>query len=233
MRRETIQTLQRHTIWLSLLGHLLFLMGFSVALVLAQHELPPTSAPQSVPSYLSPSPAAPPTPQPAPEQKLAPRPQPEPKETDKQGIEKPVAKKTEQTKPKSAARPKATYDPRTVSFSRETVPEDITDPRDHEPLRLVGENKIIKPLIKILARALSQHLSYPRVAADFNLRGVVLVGFVLNPEGYVTEARVVQSSGAGVLDDAARDAVGAMSPVGDVREYVPAPQFLVVGVIFG
>src|SRR3989344_5257214 len=107
MRRETIQTLQRHTIWLSLLGHLLFLMGFSVALVLAQHELPPTSAPQSVPSYLSPSPAAPPTPQPAPEQKLAPRPQPEPKETDKQGIEKPVAKKTEQTKPKSAARPKA------------------------------------------------------------------------------------------------------------------------------
>ena len=154
MRRETIQALQRHTIWLSLLGHLLFLMGFSVALVLAQHELPPTSSPQSVPSYLSPSPEAPPAPQPAPEQKVEPQPQPqpEPKEVDKQGIEKPVVKKTEKAKVKPAVKPKATYDPRTVSFSRETVPEDITNPRDHEPLRLVGENKIIKPLIKIHER---------------------------------------------------------------------------------
>ena len=231
MHSKTIRSFQRHTIWLSLLGHLLFLMGFSAALVLAPHELPPSSAPQSVPSYLSPSPAAPPAPEqtqqeqkPEPEQKLK-------KEVDKSGIEKPVPKKTEQAQ--AAAKPSRTFDPSTVSFSKETVPEDITDPRDHEPLRLVGESKIIKPLIKILARALSQHLSYPRVAADFNLRGLVLVGFVLNPEGYVTEARVVQSSGAGVLDDAARDAVGAMSPVGDVREYVPAPQFLVVGIIFG
>lgn len=235
MRSKTIQSLQRHTIWLSLLGHLLFLMGFSVALVLAPHELPPSSAPQSVPSYLSPSPAAPPAPeQTSQEQKPEPKPEPEQKlkkEVDKSGIEKPVPKKTEQAK--AAAKPSRTFDPSTVSFSKQTVPEDITDPRDHEPLRLVGESKIIKPLIKILARALSQHLSYPRVAADFNLRGVVLVGFVLNPEGYVTEARVVQSSGAGVLDDAARDAVGAMSPVGDVREYVPEPQFLVVGIIFG
>lgn len=234
MRRQTIEKIQRHTLWLSLLGHLLFLMGLTVVLVVAPHDMPSSEAPQSVPSYLSPSPESPAAP--APEQKAEPtpkpqpQPKPEPKQVDKAGIEKPVTKKTEQTKP--AEKSSTKFDPRTVSFSKDTIPEPIPN-RDGEPLRLVGENKIIKPLVKILARALSKHLIYPRVAADFNLRGVVLVGFVINPDGYVTEARVVQSSGAGVLDDAARDAVGSMSPVGDVREYVPAPKFLVVGIIFG
>lgn len=238
MRRQTIEKIQRHTLWLSLLGHLLMLMGFTIVLVMAPHDMPSSDAPQSVPSYLSPSPEQAPA-EPARDQKADPKPEPQPepkpepevKQTDKNGIEKPVTKKTEEVK--TASKISNKFDPRTVSFSKDTVPEDMTNPRDNEPLRLVGENKIIKPLVKILARALSKHLVYPRVAADFNLRGVVLVGFVINPDGYVTEARVVQSSGAGVLDDAARDAVGSMSPVGDVREFVPAPQFLVVGIIFG
>lgn len=233
MRRQTIEKIQRHTLWLSLLGHLFMLIGFTFVLAMTPHDMPSSDAPQSVPSYLSPSPEAPAAP--AQDQKVEPKPEPqpkpEPKQVDKDGIEKSVAKKTEQTQ--AASKISSKFDPSTVSFSKDTVPENITNPRDNEPLRLVGENKIIKPLVKILARALSKHLVYPRVAADFNLRGVVLVGFVINPDGYVTEARVVQSSGAGVLDDAARDAVGSMSPVGDVREFVPAPQFLVVGIIFG
>lgn len=235
MRRQTIEKIQRHTLWLSLLGHLFMLIGFTFVLVMQPHDMPSSDAPQSVPSYLSPSPEAPAAP--AQDQKAEPKPEPQPepkpdpKQVDKDGIEKSVAKKTEQTQ--AASKISSKFDPSTVSFSKDTVPENITNPRDNEPLRLVGENKIIKPLVKILARALSKHLVYPRVAADFNLRGVVLVGFVINPDGYVTEARVVQSSGAGVLDDAARDAVGSMSPVGDVREFVPAPQFLVVGIIFG
>jgi protein TonB len=251
MRSHTLKKLQRHSIWLSLLLHLLLLLGFTTVLLLTpEKELPSNSPEASVPSYLSPSPEAPPAPvvpeqkpdprpepkpepKPAPEVKAEPKPeiQPEPKEVDKNGIEKPLAKKSQPAK--AAAKPKSSRDARNVSFARDAVPENITDPRDQEPLHLVGESKIIKPLVKILARALSRHLTYPRVAADFNLRGVVLVGFVLHPEGYVTEARVVKSSGAGVLDDEARDAVGAMSPVGDVHEYVSAPEFLVVGIIFG
>jgi periplasmic protein TonB len=234
MRRNFTKTLQRHTIWLSLLGHLLLLLSFLIVLVVtASKEKPPSTAPQSVPSYLSPSPEAPPSVQ----QERAAQSQPQPqqktemKETAKDGIEKPAAKKKEQAK--AASKPNTARDPRQISFARDAVPEDITSPTDQEPMHLIGESKIIKPLIKILARALSKHLFYPRVAADFNLRGVVLVGFVLHPEGYVTDTRVVKSSGAGVLDDAARDAVGAMSPVGDVSEYVPKPEFLVVGIIFG
>ena len=177
MRSTTLRTWQRHTLWLSLLGHLLFLLGFTVVLVLAPREEPPTSSPQSVPSYLSPSPEAPPAPQPAPEVKSEPAPKPEPKpepkpvpqqkQVAKNGIEK-SAPKTEQVKAAPKSKASAPRDAHKVSFSRDTVPEDITNPRDQEPLHLVGESKIIKPLIKILARALSQHLSYPRVAADFN-----------------------------------------------------------------
>ena len=213
-------------------------LGIATVIVLTPHEQPQSSSPQSVPSYLTPSPAAPPavkeentTPTPpAPQPEPKPEPQAESKETAKNGIEKPVTRKTEV--PRSAAKSQP-RDPSTIKFSRNTIPEDITNPRDQEPLHLVGESKIIKPLVKILARALSQHLMYPRVAADFNLRGVVVVGFVLHPEGYVTEARVMQSSGAGVLDDAARDAVGAMSPVGDVHEYLPDAEFMAIGIIFG
>jgi protein TonB len=214
-----------------LLGHLLLLIGFTIVLLIVPPKLPSSNAPAAVPSYLAPSPEAPSAP--AAEQKADPTPEPkqeqkqEQKPVEKNGIEKPVPKKSQQS-----SKFKRTFDPSTVSFSRESVPEVVPN-RDQEPLRLVGEDKIVKPLVKILARALSKHLTYPRVAADFNLRGIVAVGFVLTPEGYVTEAKVVQSSGAGVLDDAARDAVAAMSPVGDVREFVPEPQFLVIGIIFG
>lgn len=203
-----------------------------------QHPLPSSTAPSALSSYLTPSPAMPPAPpvqetQPAPVNEAQPAPKPEIKkiETDVNGIEKPAAMNLKESKP--ASKPKPSTAPHKPVFAKDTIPEDVTNPQDEEPLHLIGESKIVPPLIKILARALSRHLQYPRVAAEFNLRGTVLVGFVLHPEGYVTGARVVQSSGAGVLDDAARDAVGAMSPVGDVHEYVPAPEYLVVGIIFG
>lgn len=238
MRRKTIHLLVRHTVWLSLLAHLLLFSGFSI-IYLQHHPLPSASAPPSIPSYLSedsPPPAAPP----APEeniQKAEPAPEPVPEPIPEQ---KPVEKeegistaKPKQAKAQQPAKPAEPQKPRKVTFDRNAVPENITNPMDNEPLQLVGESKIIKPLVKILARALSKTLRYPRVAADFNLSGVVLIGFTLDPNGYVTHAKVVQSSGAGVLDDAAVQAVGSMSPVGDVHAYVKTPEFLVIGIIFG
>lgn len=233
MQKESSRTLQRHTIWLSLLGHLLLLTSFAVVFFLApKRELPSSAAPAAVPSYLAQSPDVPSSAEePAmkasnpPEQQA----QETPKETAKEGIEKPVSVKAA---PQKNAKP-ATPQRRAMTFSRDAVPEDITNPMDQEPLHLVGDSKIVKPLIKILARALARHLTYPRVAAELNLRGVVIVGFVLNPEGYVTEARVMKSSGTGVLDEEAREAVSAMSPVGDVHAYVEKPEFMTVGIIFG
>src|SRR3990167_7074140 len=114
MRRQTIEKIQRHTLWLSLLGHLFMLIGFTVVLVMAApHDMPSSDAPQSVPSYLSPSPEAPAAP--AQDQKAEPKPEPqpepkpEPKQVDKDGIEKSVAKKTEQTQ--AASKISSKFDP--------------------------------------------------------------------------------------------------------------------------
>lgn len=238
MQRMTQRRWQRHALWLSLLGHLLLLLGLTAALVFSHPPLPSAAAPAAISSYIAESPpvapVAPAEEAPAPAEPVVkaeatpiPQAEPEPKKTDPLGLLKPVAKKeTASKKPKKQKQS-------APQFSNNAPPEDLTNPYDKEPLHLIGESKIVPPLVKIIARALSRHLFYPRVAAEFNLRGVVLVGFVLHPEGYVTGAKVVKSSGAGVLDDAARDAVGAMSPVGDVHEFVGIPEFMVIGIIFG
>ena len=231
MRRKTIHLLVRHTLWLSLLAHLLLFSGFSI-IYLSNNPLPSSSPPPAISSYLSedsPPPSAPAQQETVQQAEPAPKPVPE-KKIEKEAISIAKPRQKEQRQPSAPAEPKQ---PRKVTFDRHAVPENITNPMDQEPLQLVGESKIIKPLVKILARALSKTLRYPRVAADFNLSGVVLVGFVLDSHGYVTHAKVVQSSGAGVLDDAAVQAVGSMSPVGDVHEYVKKPEFMVVGIIFG
>lgn len=240
MRNHKIRIVVRHTLWLSLLAHFVLLLFFSVNLSKKQ-PLPATNPAPALPSYLAQNPpqapSAPPS-APATQQTAAKKPV---KKVEKEGIKKKV-QKAKVNKPNKAKEKvistakkvsKPVIKPRQVKFSQNMIPEDITSPHDQEPMRLIGETRIIKPLVKILARALSQTLRYPRVAADFNLRGVVLVGFVLDPDGYVTQTKIVKSSGAGVLDDAARDAVGAMSPVGDVHAYLNKPEFLVVGIIFG
>jgi len=238
MQRITLKRWQRHTLWLSLLGHLLMLLGLTTALIFSHPPLPSAAAPAAISSYITESPpVAPAEVAPAPaEQMVKPTPEVAPpvpqaesttKNKDPLGLLKPVAKK------ETASKKQKKQSQSVPQFSNHSPPEDLTNPYDEEPLHLIGESKIVPPLIKILARALSRHLFYPRVAAEFNLRGVVLVGFVLHPEGYVTGAKVVKSSGAGVLDDAARDAVGAMSPIGDVHEFVGIPEFMVVGIIFG
>lgn len=103
----------------------------------------------------------------------------------------------------------------------------------HQQLQLVGDKKVDKPLIKLLGQALAAHLRYPKMAVDFRLRGTTLIGFNLHPDGVLTDVRVVRSSGAEVLDQAALVAAEEMSPVKSVNQYVPQTRFLVAGIIFG
>jgi TonB family protein len=105
--------------------------------------------------------------------------------------------------------------------------------RQNAPVQLVGDKKVAKPLLKLLGQALAAHLTYPKAAVDFRLRGTTLVGFYLQPDGVVTDVQLVRSSGAAVLDHAALAAATAISPVASVAQYVPIARFLVVGIIFG
>lgn len=221
---------REHALWLSLLGHFLFFGSFILVIHFTADKAPPLPSAAvsayAVTAMAMPTPAvtpSPPTPTPIKTQEKS-------LKKTKDIVEKPM--KAVAT-PKPAAQAKPLQGKREIRFSKASPPIDLTNPYDREPLHLVGESKIVPPLVRILARAIGQHLYYPRVAAEFNLRGVVLVGFVLHPEGYITDVRVVKSSDAGVLDDAARDGVAAVATVGQVSEYVDKPEFLVIGVIFG
>src|SRR5262249_21969513 len=107
--------------------------------------------------------------------------------------------------------------------------------KNSQGIHLIGDDKSApKPLVKILARELSAHLIYPKIAADFKVHGTVYVGFTIHPDGSMTGIRLVQTSKASVLDQAAMAAVSAMRPAGDeVGKYLKAEKFLVVGIIFG
>lgn len=149
--------------------------------------------------------------------------------TDKQGIEKPAKSSSPQTQAVSPHQ----RDLSAVRFAKNAPVVDIGKPTDEAPIHMVGESKIVKPLAKLLGQALTAHLSYPKIAVDFALRGVALVGFTLHPDGTVTDAQLMRSSGAGVLDQAALAAVNAISPVEHVSLYLKQPDFLVVALIFG
>lgn len=221
MRQEGRLTL--FTLIISLLCH------FSLLLWSAYYYLPllPQSEPPGyfIPAYTQ-APPAPPSPTVS----------DSPAEQKNENIIDDVSKQDEglATSSKKQASNQAAPEPQEEKQTYEIADQPVEIPKtDEEPLHLIGKSKIIKPLVKILARALQHHLRYPRSAADFHLTGEVLVGFTLHPSGLVTDAKVVKSSGAGVLDDAAKAAVMEMSPVAKVKPYVPKAEYMVVGIVFG
>ena len=101
-----------------------------------------------------------------------------------------------------------------------------------EDIHLIGDKKTDAPLIKLLGKALTAHLLYPKAARDFYIRGTVYVRFMIHPDGEITDIQLLQSSGASVLDDAAMSGIRAMSPIQNVSHYLSVAKYLVVGVIF-
>jgi TonB family protein len=206
--------IRRHVFWLSLLGHLLLWSGFSfVWLHQDEFEKHPSLY---IPSYIA---SAQQLPQPAPqpvEQHEERKQSEEKKETSKIGIEKPVAAKPQAQASSQAKRYQAISAP---SLAEQGV-------------HLIGDEKIEKDLRVVLGKAISQHLFYPKAAYDFNVHGTVLVGFTLYPDGRVADVQLVKPSNAGILNVAALAAIRDTSPIAGVAEYIQAPRFLVVGIIF-
>jgi protein TonB len=102
-----------------------------------------------------------------------------------------------------------------------------------EPVHMIGNKSIDNPLLTLLGKALTKQLFYPKIALDFRVVGVVLIGFMLHPDGHITDVKLMRSSQAGVLDEAVVKAVHAISPVPHVTQYLKQPKFLVISIIFG
>lgn len=214
MRIFSAKFFSRHCLLLSVLIHLFFFSSFTVVWLKAPKFKKPPG--MYVPSYVYEKSAASTRPSQA---KVEPEP-----------VKKQLEQLAEQPKPvesEKIALPN-TNNPRSVNQMRIQ-----TSSKKSEPIHLVGDKKVLpKPLIKLLAKALSAHLMYPKIATDFNVRGIAYVGFSLHPNGDVTDVAIVKSSQAGVLDEEALAAVRAISPVKDITPYVDKKRFMVVGIIF-
>lgn len=139
---------------------------------------------------------------------------PEPKKmTSINGIEKPIPEK-----------------PSAQQSRSETL--SLGNGQQNVNLALKSKNLVDKPLLNLISKAVSAHLSYPKIAMDFRLRGKALVGFVIYPDGHLTDLTLLQSSGTEVLDQAAMHSVSAIAPLKNVSFYLTKPESLMMGIIF-
>lgn len=98
---------------------------------------------------------------------------------------------------------------------------------------LASDKAVDMPLLKLLSKATARKLIYPKAAVDFRVTGTAKIGFLLYPDGQVINATVVESSGSGVLDQAALQAIQDISPVANVDAYLKNPKIIIAGIIFG
>lgn len=222
-----------HSIWLSLFLHALLVMSFVTVIHFSPVVKREPKPSMYIPSYAMNLPM-PPAPMTSPHQQQVAKPAPQ----EPVPPQKPVQKLEAQTdksvipiqKENNGAKTAATT---TAQKTSKFKPIDKTKAlRDEQAVHLIGDKKTEDPLIKLLGKAISARLVYPRSAVDFNLHGTAYIGFTLHPNGELTDIRIMQSSGADILDDAALRGIRAISPLGGANQYVPKSRFLVVGIIF-
>lgn len=208
MHSKTVNILQKSSLWLALLLHVL--LFFSLSYVWVYQYKSEEKPPEYIPSYAYHEEKS------ASVQQNKTIFQKTPKKnipTSKDGVEKPV------------------FNPREIRFNQVV---DISSAKDSEPVHLIGDNKKTpKPLIILLGKAMTAKLAYPRAAIDLTIKGVAVIGFVLHPDGQVTDVRLLKSSSADILDQAALSAAYQISPVKNVGSYITQPEAIVFGIIFG
>ena len=202
MRQSINRLSSKRTLWLSILLHLLLL-----AVVIFHFNYPMTMRLEEkpalyIPSYTYSEPSQP--------TQVAQNQQTKP--SSKNGIEKPVKQE--------------------VLADSADSKEALQYSKNEQGVHFIGQKKLNDPLIKLLGIALSAHLIYPPSAVDFRVTGVVHVGFVIHPNGQVTNIQILKSSGVGVLDDAAMTAATMMGIVRGVEQYLSKPKFIAIGIVF-
>lgn len=101
-----------------------------------------------------------------------------------------------------------------------------------EPPDEKSDTKVNIPLLNLIHEAVASRLVYPKAAIDFNESGTVKIGFVIYPNGELTDVTLVQSSGSDILDNAALTAVNTMWPVHGVDKYLTKPRYIAGYIVF-
>ncbi len=151
---------------------------------------------------VKPEPKDQPKPQIKPEPKDQPKPQvkPEPK-VQSRPVRKPEPVRRQTQKPQPAVR----TDPQPAPQSAQTVRTSPAEPApaSNEKPQLMVYGKSSDPILAEIVSALKQKLIYPKQAQMQGKTGTVIVSFLFHPNGSVTEARVVKSNAAEVLQKSA------------------------------
>jgi len=209
MYKSLSKQLQKHTIWLSLVLHLLILMSltFGFSFQSKNQERPALF----IPSYLL---------------------QQESKNTFQQ---QPQQKQDLEDLPKHDN--DLPLDSNKKNGGAENLNRNqtinISSAAEEEPVHLIGDKKLNQPILELLGKALTAHLVYPKSALDLNVRGTAIISFMLYPDGHLTDIKLLKSSSAAVLDDSAIKAAYAISPIAKIDRYLKKPEYMVIGIIFG
>jgi TonB family protein len=86
--------------------------------------------------------------------------------------------------------------------------------------------------VSLLHQAIDKHKHYPYQAQRQHREGLVKLQFVVHPDGQVTNVSVVESSRFDALDNAARDAVNAISPFQLAENYINEQKIYDVDIAF-
>lgn len=95
---------------------------------------------------------------------------------------------------------------------------------------IAGER--ISPLLTLLHAAIQHAERYPASAAEMGREGRATVGFILHPDGSISELKLLHSSGTNSLDNAALAAVNDATPFQQIDHYLKAAQAYQLDVVF-
>jgi TonB family protein len=111
--------------------------------------------------------------------------------------------------------------------------KEVSKTREAEPIYLIGDDSHpADPLIKLMGRSLSAHFGYPRTAGELGIRGKVIIELTLHPEGYFSDVQMLRSSSNQDLDAAALYAVNSAPKVVGANRYISKPRHFVIGFVF-
>ncbi len=167
-----------------------------------QQVIPETAVKQPEPE-VKPEPKIRPKPQIKPEPKDQPKPQikPEPK-VQSRPVRKPEPVRRQAQKLQPAVRTDPQPAPQSAHAVRTAPAEPAPVVSNDKPLLMVY-GKSSDPILAAIVSALKQKLIYPKQAQMQGKTGTVIVSFLFHPNGSVTDARVVKSNAAEVLQKSA------------------------------
>lgn len=230
MQRRISKRLILNTFWLSVLLHLLLLLGFVLAVTYYPEEEQKKSPHLYVPSYVYKGAIHPTSTNPNVTK-------PNPQKTVKQ--EQPQQERIAETQQENLRTAKNGVRKQTILSSSFQIlqQQQLNAIRsalaNTDPIYLVGdENQMADPLIKLMGRALSAHFEYPRTAGELGIKGRVIISLTLHPEGYFSDVTILNSSHNDDLDAAALYAVNKAPVVDGIYHYLKEPKHFVVGFIF-